>query len=148
MDEIKKLSEELAKDVTGKASDAKKAVETKAAAAKKTVAKKASATKAAATKKATTTKKAAEKKATAAKKTATKKATTAKKTVAKKVTEAVTAPKVNVNLQFADKDLKLADIIKKVQTAEKNGKKYDIYLKPEEYKAYYVVDGKAGAVDL
>ena len=104
MDEIKKLSEELAKDVSAKASDAKKAVETKAAAAKKTV--------------------------------------------AKKVAAVVKDPKVNVNLQFANKDLKLADIIKKVQAAEKNGKKYDIYLKPEENKAYYVVDGKAGAVDL
>ena len=133
MDEIKKLSEELAKDVSTKASDAKKAVETKAAAAKKTVAKKT-----------TATKKAATTKAAAAKKTAT----TAKKTVAKKVAAVVKDPKVNVNLQFADKDLKLADIIKKVQAAEKNGKKYDIYLKPEEYKAYYVVDGKAGAVDL
>ncbi|MBQ2502723.1 MAG: hypothetical protein II528_00165 [Lachnospiraceae bacterium] len=126
MDEIKKLSEELAKDVSAKASDAKKAVETKAAAAKKTVAKK----------------------TTATKKAATTKATTAKKTVAKKVAAVVKDPKVNVNLQFANKDLKLADIIKKVQAAEKNGKKYDIYLKPEEYKAYYVVDGKAGAVDL
>ena len=133
MDEIKKLSEELAKDVSAKASDAKKAVETKAAAAKKTVAKKT-----------TATKKAATTKAAAAKKTAT----TAKKTVAKKVAAVVKDPKVNVNLQFANKDLKLADIIKKVQAAEKNGKKYDIYLKPEEYKAYYVVDGKAGAVDL
>ena len=133
MDEIKKLSEELAKDVSTKASDAKKAVETKAAAAKKTVAKKTTATKKAATTKAAATKKAA---------------TTAKKTVAKKVAAVVKEPKVNVNLQFADKDLKLADIIKKVQAAEKNGKKYDIYLKPEEYKAYYVVDGKAGAVDL
>ena len=133
MDEIKKLSEELAKDVSTKASDAKKAVETKAAAAKKTVAKKTTATKKAATTKAAATKKAA---------------TTAKKTVAKKVAAVVKDPKVNVNLQFADKDLKLADIIKKVQAAEKNGKKYDIYLKPEEYKAYYVVDGKAGAVDL
>ena len=133
MDEIKKLSEELAKDVSTKASDAKKAVETKAAAAKKTVAKKT-----------TATKKAATTKAAAAKKTAT----TAKKTVAKKVAAVVKDPKVNVNLQFANKDLKLADIIKKVQAAEKNGKKYDIYLKPEEYKAYYVVDGKAGAVDL
>ena len=126
MDEIKKLSEELAKDVSTKASDAKKAVETKAAAAKKTVAKK----------------------TTATKKAATTKAAAAKKTVANKVAAVVKDPKVNVNLQFADKDLKLADIIKKVQTAEKNGKKYDIYLKPEEYKAYYVVDGKAGAVDL
>ena len=126
MDEIKKLSEELAKDVSAKASDAKKAVETKAAAAKKTVAKK----------------------TTATKKAATTKATTAKKTVAKKVAAVVKDPKVNVNLQFANKDLKLADIIKKVQAAEKNGKKYDIYLKPEENKAYYVVDGKAGAVDL
>jgi hypothetical protein len=133
MDEIKKLSEELAKDVSTKASVAKKAVETKAAAAKKTVAKKTTATKKAATTKAAATKKAA---------------TTAKKTVAKKVAAVVKEPKVNVNLQFADKDLKLADIIKKVQAAEKNGKKYDIYLKPEEYKAYYVVDGKAGAVDL
>ncbi len=137
MDEIKKLSEELAKDVSAKASDAKKAVETKAAAAKKTVAKKTTATKKAATTKAAATKKAA-----------TKTAATAKKTVAKKVAAVVKDPKVNVNLQFADKDLKLADIIKKVQAAEKNGKKYDIYLKPEEYKAYYVVDGKAGAVDL
>ena len=144
MDEIKKLSEELAKDVSTKASDAKKAVETKAAAAKKTVAKKTTATKKAATTKTAATKKAATTKAAAAKKTAT----TAKKTVAKKVAAVVKDPKVNVNLQFANKDLKLADIIKKVQAAEKNGKKYDIYLKPEEYKAYYVVDGKAGAVDL
>ena len=40
------------------------------------------------------------------------------------------------------------EIIKKVKKAQKDCKKYEIYVKPEEGKAYYVADGQLGDVQL
>ena len=124
----KKTVEEVKKTATKAAETVKKA------AAKKAPAKKATATKKAApAKKATTTKKAAP----------AKKATAAKKPAAKKV-----EAKVSVNLQYGGLDVNMDEIIKKVKKAQKDCKKYEIYVKPEEGKAYYVADGQLGDVQL
>lgn len=94
--------------------------------------------------------KAAEKKPAAKKATTTKKAaTTAKKAPAK-------AAKVenNIYVQFSGMEFDTAAIEKAVKAAytAKNGKKdmksVSIYIKPEDMKAYYVIDGIIGDVAL
>ena len=81
------------------------------------------------------------------KKTTTKKTTTtARKTTAKKAVKAVTK---KVNLQFAGKDIAMDDIEAKVKATwmEETGKaeseitEIEIYVKPEENAAYYVING-------
>lgn len=130
----KKAVEEVKKTAT-------KATETvKKSAAKKPAAKKPAAKKATTAKKATATKKAAAK-------PAAKKATAAKKPAVKKPVAKKEA-KVNVYLQFAGKNIKLDDIVKNVKKAQKDAKKYDIYLKPEDFKAYFDADGQLGNVEL
>lgn len=89
------------------------------------------------TKKATTAKKEPVKRATR------KKAATAKKTAVQTVTK-------RVNIQFAGKDLKIEEIEAAVKKAwmDETGKKeteiekLEIYIKPEESAAYYVVNGE------
>ncbi len=121
----------------------KKPVAKKAAAEKKPVEKKAAAEKKPVEKKAAAEKKAPAKKAAPAKKPAAKKA--AKKPVAKKV---AIAPKTFV-IQAAGNEIAYADIVKKVNKAvEAGAKKLEIYVKPEENKAYFVSDKNSGAVDL
>ena len=93
--------------------------------------------------------KAAEKKPAAKKATTTKKAaTTAKKAPAK-------AAKVenNIYVQFSGMEFDTAAIEKAVKadyTAKngKNMKSVSIYIKPEDMKAYYVIDGIIGDVAL
>ena len=96
------------------------------------------------------TTKAAEKKPAAKKATTTKKAaTTAKKAPAK-------AAKVenNIYVQFSGMEFDTAAIEKAVKAdyTAKNGKKdmksVSIYIKPEDMKAYYVIDGIIGDVAL
>ncbi len=55
-----------------------------------------------------------------------------------------------VVLQMGGAEWKLADIKAKVLAAagKKSAKKVEIYVKPEDGKAYFVVDGKDGAVEL
>ena len=85
----------------------------------------------------------------AEKKPATKKATTAKKAPAK-------AAKVenNIYVQFSGMEFDTAAIEKAVKAdyTAKNGKKdmksVSIYIKPEDMKAYYVIDGIIGDVAL
>ena len=97
----------------------------------------------AATKEAT---KEAPKKEAPKKEAATKKTTTAKKTTTKK-----TEIKTNVLLQFAYKEVSFDDIVANVKeawTSQFMGKlsdikTLDIYVKPEEHKAYFVVNGDA-----
>ena len=111
--------------------------------------------------------KAEEKKTTTAKKTAAKK-TTAKKTTAAKTTAAKKATtkkaaakkaeiKTEMYLQFAGKEYSQEEILQKVKdiwTYDLNQNVDDIkdvqlYLKPEESKAYYVINGDTtGEVDL
>ena len=146
MAEVKKTTA-----ATVKADIAKTAAEL-AEGSKKTVEEvKKTATKAAETvKKAATAKKPAAKKPAAEKATTAKKATTTKaaaKPAAKKAVKKVDA-KVSVNLQFAGNEISFDEIVKRVKKAQKNCKKYDIYVKPEEGKAYYVADGQIGDVQL
>lgn len=110
------------------------------------VAKKAAAKKAPAAKKAAAPK-AAAKKAPVAKKAAAKK-TAAKKPAAKKA--AIVAPKKFMVQTLAGAEISYDDIVKKVNKAiSENIKSLEIYVKAEEGKAYYVVNGDiTGAVEL
>lgn len=88
-------------------------------------------------------KKPAEKKATAKKATTTKKATTAKKaTTTKKAATATTS----VFVQFRGNDFELIEAVK-TAWADKTGSKVtdiktiEIYVKPEDGRAYYVING-------
>lgn len=82
----------------------------------------------------------------ATKKPATKKATTAKKTTAKKEAAVINATYV---LQFSGKEVVASDIletVKKVWVDKFQGKleeikTIEIYFKPEEHRAYFVVNG-------
>ena len=134
----------------------------KAAAAAKPVAKAAAATKPAEAKveeKKVEAKKAVEeKKAAPAKKAAAPKKETAKNaTPAKKETAVKAATKVSVNLQFAGKEYKAEDFEKMAKDVWQYdlGKKaaelksVDLYVKPEENKVYYVMNGDvAGDFDI
>ena len=118
--EVKEAAKEVKETV--------KEVPAKAAAATKTVAKKATA-----------------KKPAAAKKAPVKKAAAAKKTPAKKE-----ALKAVVNLQFAGKSytdddlLKIAKDVWKYDLKQKASdfKSVELYVKPEENRAYYVINGE------
>ena len=109
-----------------------------ATAVKKTTAKKAPAKKAA-----------AEKKAPAAKKTTAKKAP-AKKAPAKRTAAKKEAVKAIVNLQFSGKSYTEDDLIKiakdvwKYDLGNKSAdfKSVELYVKPEESRAYYVINGE------
>ncbi|MBO4578686.1 MAG: hypothetical protein J5715_00900 [Clostridiales bacterium] len=92
-------------------------------------------------------KKACAKKA-CAKKPAAKK-TTAKNPAAKKVAKKTVAPKKFV-IQAAGSEVSYDAVVKKVNKAYKeNIKTLEIYVKPEENKAYYFINGKDdGSVDL
>ncbi|MCQ2516361.1 MAG: DUF6465 family protein [Saccharofermentans sp.] len=110
---------------------------------KKPVAKKAAAEKKPVEKKVAAEKKPVEKKAAPAKKVAAKKP--AAKKAAKKV---AIAPKTFV-IQAGENEITYAEIVKKVNKAvEAGAKKLDIYVKPEDNKAYFVSDKNTGAVDL
>ncbi len=95
-----------------------------------------------------------ETKATAA--PAAEKKAPAKKTAAKS-TAKKTAVKENVVVQFAGKEMSTADIMKQVKaywTKElkkkvSDMKSIDLYVKPEENRAYFVVNGDVtGSVEL
>ena len=131
--------------------------ETKKAPAKKTTAKKTTTKKAASTtKKATATKTAAKKtttKATTTKKAATKK-TTAKKTTTRK---AAAKPNVMIEIQYSYKHISNDELVQKsldnfqydLKGDSTKVKKLSIYVKPQEDKAYYVVDDKiSGDIDI
>lgn len=139
-----------------------KAVEVKAEEVKKDVVKEEA-------KKETTEKKAPAKKTTVKKETAEKKAP-AKKTTAKKETEEKKAPakkapakkavektSLSIHVQFADRDYTEGYIRENCvnaylnETGKKSSsiKKIEIYVKPADYAAYYVVnDDYAGRIDL
>ncbi len=117
-----------------------KAVETAAevkAPAKRTAAKKT------AEKKAAAPKKAAEKKAAAPKKTAEKKAAAPKRAAAKKTA-------ATVYVQYLGAELTTEAIVAKAidDAAIKAPKTVNVYVKPEENKVYYVIDGKEGSFFL
>ena len=127
----------------------KKTTETKktTAEAKKAPAKKAEETKATA-KKVEEPKKTVTKKATTTEKKATK--TTAKKTAAKKTTKKES--NLYVQFQGMEFDAKQIEEAVKADFKAKNKKRtinsVSIYVKPEDMKAYYVIDGIIGDVAL
>ena len=125
--------------------------ETKKAPAKKATAKKAT-TKKTTAKKTTTKKAASTAKKTTATKTAAKK--TAAKTTAKKTTtrKAATKPNVMIEIQYSYKQLvqkSLDNYQYDLKGDPTKVKKLSIYVKPQEDKAYYVVDDKiSGDIDI
>lgn len=140
------------KDTTAetKKAPAKKATAKKST-AKKTTAKKPTTKKAASTAKKTTATKTAAKKTTA-KKTAAK--TTAKKTTTRK---AATKPNVMIEIQYSYKHISNDELVQKsldnyqydLKGDPTKVKKLSIYVKPQEDKAYYVVDDKiSGDIDI
>ncbi len=146
--------------IAGEKKEETKAVEAVKTEEKKTAAKKPAAKKATTAKK--TTAKAAEKKAEPKKaeakapakkapaKAAEKKAEPAKKAAPAKKTATKAASKATVVLQFADKDVTydtLLENAKNVYQYDMGGKVADIktldlYVKPEESKVYFVVNGE------
>ena len=106
-------------------------------------------------------KKVAKKAATGAKKVASKAETAANKTAgaakktAKKAVDKVEAVKTGdkIILEFADKQVEMKAVLEackadyKAQT-KKTAKNVQVYVKPEDNKAYYVVGKFAGSVDL
>lgn len=83
-----------------------------------------------------------EEKKPAAKKPAAKKTTAAKKPV---------APESNVIVQFGGSEINTDELVEKAKIASgvKSIKKVDVYVKPEENKVYYVVNGDtSGDFDL
>ncbi len=146
------VTRRLAKTTSSNNTSVAALVEKDAKAAEKTTAKKTTAKKATAAKK--TTKAVAEKK-TAAKKTTAK--ATEKKPVAKKEVEAkATGLTANVALQYYGKDRNINEIIEDVKKSyvadghkSTSIKSLNVYLKPEEGFAYFVInESYAGKVDL
>ena len=133
--------------------------ETKKAPAKKTTAKKTTAKKTTTKKAASTTKKATATKKTTTKATTTKKAAT-KKTTAKKTTttrKAAAKPNVMIEIQYSYKHISNDELVQKsldnfqydLKGDPSKVKKLSIYVKPQEDKAYYVVDDKiSGDIDI
>lgn len=111
-------------------------------------------------KKGSTVKKEAEKKEEEKKETvkraAVKKETVKKETAKKEAVKKDDTPEKKICVQYAGKEFDLVAIeenVKKAWEAEghraKSIKKLDIYIKPEEYAAYYVINGKKdGRIDL
>ena len=89
----------------------------------------------------------------ATKKAAAKTETVKKETVKKETTKKSVEPAVVV--QFGGQEVDMATVIenaKKAFEAEGNKvssiKEIQIYVKPEEYAAYYVINGVSGRIDL
>ncbi|MCR5108127.1 MAG: helix-turn-helix domain-containing protein [Lachnospiraceae bacterium] len=93
-------------------------------------------------------KKAAVKKQVSAKKSATKK-TSEKKAMAPKAAPVNPSAKTIIEVQYAGKSLNTEDIIKRVKSESKADKgDISIYIKPEENRVYYVVNGESGSFEI
>lgn len=91
-----------------------------------------------------TTTKAAKAETAVAEAPAKKTTTTAKKTTTKKTTS-----KVEMFIEFGGVQVSVDEIIKNVKKVNgKTAKKYTIYVKPEESKAYFVADGVEKEMDV
>ena len=158
-EEVKEVVKAVAKTATAKAKEtaeaAKKTAEKTAEAAKKTAEKTAETTK----ETAEAAKKNAEKTAEAAKKTAEKTAEAAKKTAKKTVAKVVAKTavvKAATIVQYQNNEVDTTKVEEKVKAQfvseghkAASIKKLNIYIKPEEYSAYYVINDKfSGRVDL
>ena len=102
-----------------------------------------------------TTAKATETKTTAAKTTAAKKTTT--KTAAAKTTKKAAAVKENISIQFAGKEYTTEQLVKiakdvwefDLKKDPADFKEVQLYVKPEEAKVYYVINGtETGSFDI
>lgn len=100
-----------------------------------------------------------DKKETPVKKAAPVKKAPAKKAPAKKVAKKPAAAKKealveNFYVQYAGKDLEKENIIERCKLSYKEAgnkaavKSMDIYVKPEENKVYYVINGVAGSIEI
>lgn len=102
------------------------------------------------------TEKKVEAKKPVAKKTAAKKTTktTAAKTTTKAEKTAAAEKKTNVFIQFGGHEYNAEDVLTKIketiaaETGKRTFKTLDVYIKPEDNVAYYVVNGKPGSVRL
>lgn len=136
--------------VTAKAEEKKIETAAPAAEAPKTEVKAAEAPKA---EKKPVEKKSAAKKAAAPAKKAEKPAA-AKKAEKPAAEKKAAAKSEKVVLQFGDKEINIDDIVANCKAAYKNGTKkqvktIEVYVKPEDSKAYYVINGKeASSIDL
>jgi len=146
VEEVKVEKAPAKKTEAAKKETAKKAPAKKAEVAKKETAKKAPAKKAEVAKK-ETTKKAPAKKAEVAKKETAKKAPAKKAEVAKKETTKKATMKVNMHVQFSDKDYEAETIYEMAVNdyVAAGNKKTSIknlvaYVKAEDNKVYYVVN--------
>ena len=94
----------------------------------------------------------AEEKKAAKKAAAPKKAAAAKKPAAKKTAapRAAKKPAATVYVQYLGAELTTDDIVAKAvaDAGAASAKKVDVYVKPEENKVYYVIDGKEGSFFL
>lgn len=147
--ETKDVVKETAAKVETAAKEVKKTAEKKVAETKKAVEKVAADTKKAADKAVAETKKAAAE----TKKTVEKKVADTKKAVEKKVAEKKVAVKENVYVQFMGAEVSTAELVKAaVEDYKANNKDavktVDLYVKPEERTAYYVVNGVEGKVSF
>ena len=154
-EEVKEVVKAVAKTATAKAKETAEAAEKTAEAAKKTAEKTAETTK----ETAEAAKKTAEKTAEAAKKTAEKTAEAAKKTAKKtvaKVAAKTAVVKAATIVQYQNNEVDTTKVEEKVKAQfvseghkAASIKKLNIYIKPEEYSAYYVINDKfSGRVDL
>jgi len=140
-EEVKEVVKAVAKTATAKAKET-------AEVAKKTAEKTAEAAKKTAEKTAETTKETAKKTAEATK-------ATAKKTVAK-VAAKTAVVKATTIVQYQNNEVDITKVEEKVKAQfvseghkAASIKKLNIYIKPEEYSAYYVINDKfSGRVDL
>ena len=93
---------------------------------------------------------------TAVKETAKKAVKKATKTATKAKKPAAVKEEPEVYLQYGENEVKAKDVLAKVKAIyvadghrESSIKSLQIYMKPEEFKAYYVINGKiTGSVDL
>ncbi|MDO5403734.1 MAG: DUF6465 family protein, partial [Eubacteriales bacterium] len=54
----------------------------------------------------------------------------------------------NIYVQYEGKELDVSRLINKIETMVNDSKNLNIYIKPEDGKAYYVCDDKTGSVEL
>ncbi len=73
----------------------------------------------------------------------------AKKKAKESAKEAKALPPVNIELQYAGKNISYEDIIERAKSASgTDGEGMDIYIKPEEDRVYYVVKGMPGSFEI
>jgi cell division septation protein DedD len=101
----------------------------------------------------TSTKKAAPKKVAPKKPAAVAKAAEAAKAAkAAKTVKAEEKPaetKINFFIEYGNAQVAIDEVINNIKlTYGKDAKKIDVYLKPEESKAYFVADGEEGEMDV